>query len=415
MIRLIQLNHSLLPSGGPASKKPVLRGDAYAPLPLDQAQSNMTACGRALGWRLERSESMRVFSSRPASSFSFSEVLYEKEGGIARITIDRPRRYNAYSTACLEELAAALRDASFDDAVGVIVLTGAGDRAFCTGGDVKEYAETYVAAPRDYWKYMALFRAFIDSILSTGKPVIARINGIAVGGGNETVLACDLAVMAEHGYLGQVGVRVGSVACGGATQWLPLVVGDKRAREMLFTNRPIPAPLALEWGMVNRVVPSVRHGKELVEGASAEQIAKARQGQDGYSLDLSRLDEEVGRLAGELLATFPECLRYTKQQVNFWKDFSWALTVRHAQDWLALHYTDYEPFEGMSAFREKRSVDFAAVRRRALEPGGSPETPWGAHVTTCAECGTPGLPAAFKHCGVCGTALHSEEAVPGVP
>ncbi len=348
---------------------------------------------------------MSFFAPRPAASFSFREILYGKSAGVARITINRPDRYNAYSTACLEELAAALRDAAFDDSVGVVVLTGAGDRAFCTGGDVKEYAETYVAAPRDYWKYMALFRAYIDAILSTGKPVVARINGIAVGGGNETVLACDLAVIAEHAYVGQVGVRVGSVACGGATQWLPITVGDKRAREMLFTNRPIPARLALEWGLVNRVAPSVRRGTEFVPNASPEEIEKARKGADGYSIDLSRLDDEVDSLAQELLRTFPECARYTKQQTNFWKDFSWALTVRHAQDWLALHYTDYEPFEGMSAFAHKRPVDFAAVRRRAVEPGGSPETPWGAHVRPCKSCGAEGLPASFAHCGVCGGRL----------
>jgi 6-oxocyclohex-1-ene-1-carbonyl-CoA hydrolase len=336
---------------------------------------------------------------------SFREILFEKKGGVARITINRPQSYNAYSTACLEELAAALKDASFDDAVGVIVLTGAGDRAFCTGGDVKEYAETYVAAPRDYWKYMALFRAYIDAILSAGKPVVARINGIAVGGGNETVLACDLAVIAEHAYVGQVGVRVGSVACGGATQWLPITVGDKRAREMLFTNRSIPARLALEWGLVNRVAPSVRKDGAFVENATREQIEKAQKKEDGHSIDLSGLDEEVERLTQDLLRTFPECLRYTKQQTNFWKDFSWSMTARHAQDWLALHFTDFEPFEGMRAFAEKRPVDFAAVRQRAVLPGGSPETPWGAHVRACSACGTHGLPASLPHCGVCGAKL----------
>jgi enoyl-CoA hydratase/carnithine racemase len=355
---------------------------------------------------------MRNFASRPAADFAFREILYAKASGIARITINRPERYNAYSTACLEELAAALRDASFDDAVGVIVLTGAGDRAFCTGGDVKEYAETYVSSPRDYWKYMALFRAYIDAILSAGKPVVARLNGIAVGGGNETVLACDLAVMAEHAYVGQVGVRVGSVACGGATQWLPLTVGDKRAREMLFTNRQIPARLALSWGLVNRVVPSVRRNGAFLDEATPEEVRKAQKGEEGYSVDLSLLDEEIEKLCRELLATFPECLRYTKQQANFWKDFSWSLTVRHAQDWLALHYTDFEPFEGMNAFREKRAVDFAAIRRRAIEPGGSPETPWGAHVASCRRCGAAGLPASFAHCGICGAELAVEAAVP---
>jgi enoyl-CoA hydratase/carnithine racemase len=342
-------------------------------------------------------------SGTPAREFD--QVLYETRGGVARITIDRPSRHNAYSTECLKELTAAFQRATFDDSVGVIVLTGAGDRAFCTGGDVKEYAERYIDRPRDYWKYMALFRGYIDSILGTGKPVVARVNGIAVGGGNESVLACDLAVMADHAYLGQVGVRVGSVACGGATQWLPLVVGDKRAREMLFTNRRIPASLALEWGLVNRIAPSVRRGSEWVENPSPDAIRLGQEGLDGYSIDLSRLDDEVARLCAELLATFPECVRYTKQQTNFWKDLSWSLTARHAQDWLALHYTDFEPFEGMNAFRQKRAVDFAAVRRRAIEPGGSPETPWGAHVAACVACGAMGLPSTFRHCGLCGAAL----------
>lgn len=338
----------------------------------------------------------------------YEEILYATSGGVARITINRPSRFNAYSTECLRELGTAFQQASFDDSVGVIVLTGAGDRAFCTGGDVKEYAERYIGRPRDYWKYMALFRAYIDSILSTGKPVIARINGIAVGGGNESVLACDLAVMADHAYVGQVGTRVGSVACGGATQWLPLVVGDKRAREMLFTNRPVPARLAFEWGLVNRVAPTVRRGTEWLESAGEDDVRRARAGEDGCRIDLSRLDEEVDRLAKELLDTFPECTRYTKQQTNFWKDLSWSLTARHAQDWLALHYTDFEPFEGMNAFREKRPVDFAAVRRRAVEPNGSPETPWGAHVRVCHACGASGLPSRFEHCGACGASLSGE-------
>lgn len=345
-----------------------------------------------------------------AAAKPYHEILYGISDGVARITINRPQRFNAYSTGCLRELAAAFQEASFDDSVGVIVLTGAKDHAFCTGGDVKEYAETYIGRPRDYWKYMALFRGYIDSILSTGKPVIARINGIAVGGGNESVLACDLAVMAGHAYLGQVGTRVGSVACGGATQWLPIVVGDKRAREMLFTNRRIPARLALEWGLVNRVAPTVRRATTWVENPTEDEIRLARLRQDGWELDLSRLDAEVDDLARQLLDTFPECARYTKQQTNFWKDLSWSLTARHAQDWLALHYTDFEPFEGMNAFREKRPVDFAAVRRRAVEPGGSPETPWGAHVRVCPGCGATGLPSRFEHCGVCGEPLAGSKA-----
>jgi len=346
----------------------------------------------------------RHFASRPVETFAFRDILYDKRDGVARITINRPQHYNAYSTAALEELAAAFRDAGFDDAVGAIVFTGAGDRAFCTGGDVKEYAAAYVGAPRDYWKYMALFRAYIESILNTGKPVIARINGMAVGGGNESQLACDLSVMAQHAYLKQVGTHVGSVAAGGATQWLPLVVGDKRAREMLFLNEPVPARQAQEWGLVNWVVPSVRRGEAWIGEADADQIRKAQHNEDGYRIDLSRLDAYVDDVARRLLASFAECTRYTKQQVNFLKDFVWHSTIRHAQDWLALHYASWEPVEGMQAFVEKRAPRYGLLRERAAR-GESAEAPWGAPVRSCSGCHATNLPADHGFCGACGAPL----------
>lgn len=349
----------------------------------------------------------RAFPSRPADDLGFKEVLYEKGEGVARITLNRPDRYNAYSTTALEELATAFRDAAFDDAVGVVVFTGAGDRAFCTGGDVKEYAELYVQAPRDYWKYMALFRSYIESILNTGKPVVARLNGMAVGGGNESQLACDLTVMGQHAFIKQVGTQVGSVACGGSTQWLPLVVGDKRAREILFLNDKISARKALDWGLVNWVIPTVRRGTEWVEDADPEQIGKASRGKEGYTIDLSRLDSFVDDLAQRLLASFPECTRYTKQQVNFLKDLTWHSTVRHAQDWLTLHYACWEPLEGMQAFVEKRPARYEMLRERAAA-GGSSEFPWGPYTVTCAHCGAQGIPAGFGFCGVCGQAIEGE-------
>ena len=347
---------------------------------------------------------MRHFQSRPAKALALTEVLYEKSDSVATVTLDRPKRYNAYSTRALEELAAALRDAANDDAVGVIVLTGAGDRAFCTGGDVKEYAEEYVRRPRDYWKYMGLFRAYIEAILDSGKPTIARINGMAVGGGNESQLACDLSVMAEHAVLRQVGTHVGSVACGGATQWLPLNIGDKRAREVLMLNRPIPARRALEWGLVNRVAPSVTREGRFIEGASDDEIRAALEGRDGYAISLERLDREVADLARDLLASFPECTRYTKEQVNFLKNFVWHSTVGHAREWLSLHYACAEPLEGMNAFVEKRAPRYAELRERAAKDA-SPELPWGTWARECPKCGAKGLPESFAFCGKCGTAL----------
>jgi enoyl-CoA hydratase/carnithine racemase len=344
----------------------------------------------------------------------FQEILYEKRDWVARITINRPQAYNAYSTACLEELAAAFRQASFDDGVAVIVYTGAGDRAFCTGGDVKEYQARYTRSPRDYWKYMRLFGTYIESIVNTGKPVIARLNGMAVGGGNESQLACDLAVMAEHAFVGQVGTGVGSVAAGGATQWLPLVVGDRRARYMLMTNRRIGAHQALEWGLVNEVVPSVTHNGEFVEHASPEQIALAQKGRDGYAIDLSLLDEAVEALAQELVDKFAECLRYTKEQTNFWKNLAWHQTIGHARDWLALHYTSWEPLEGMNAFVEKRPARYRLLRQRAAE-GGSSEFPWGSYARVCPACGAQSLPEDFSYCGRCGRPLNGAPGAPAGP
>jgi enoyl-CoA hydratase/carnithine racemase len=300
------------------------------------------------------------------------EIKYGTADGVATITLNRPDVHNAYTVRTLRELAAAFQEASFDDAVAVIVYTGAGTRAFCTGGDVREYAEVYTKQPHEYWKYMGLFRAYIESILRCGKPVIARLNGMAVGGGNESQLACDLTVAAEHAWMGQVGVGVGSVACGGATQWLPLVVGDKRAREMLMLNERISARQALEWGLVNRVVPSVRRGESFVERASPEEIDKAFKERDGYRIDLSKLDAEVADLAERLKAKFPECLRYTKAQANALKTFVWDSTIPHAQDWLSVHFACGEPREGMKAFVEKRPPDVARIRRE-LAQGGAPE------------------------------------------
>jgi enoyl-CoA hydratase/carnithine racemase len=200
----------------------------------------------------------------------YTEIFYEVKDWVATVTINRPQNYNAYSTNTLVELAHAFRRASFDDHVAAIVFTGEGDRAFCTGGDVKEYEANYTARPRDYWKYMTLFGAYIESIVSTGKPVIARLNGMAVGGGNESQLACDLSIIAEHAYIKQVGASVGSVAAGGSTQWLPIFVGDRRARYILMTNRIIPPYQALDWGLVTEVAPSVKQNGKFIEGATPD-------------------------------------------------------------------------------------------------------------------------------------------------
>jgi enoyl-CoA hydratase/carnithine racemase len=345
-----------------------------------------------------------LFERKKPEELDFKEVLYQKEGWKATITINRPHNFNAYSTPALKELSAAFHDAAFDDSVAVVVFTGAGTKAFCTGGDVKEYQAEYTRRPRDYWKYMCLFKEYIESIVNCGKPVIARLNGMAVGGGNESHLACDLSVIGEHAFIAQVGTSVGSVACGGSTQWLPLFVGERRAREILMLNNRIPAYQALDWGLVNRVAPTIKKDGQFIEKATKEQIKLAGKGEDGYSIDLELLDKEVDKLVNHLVDTFPECTRYTKEQVNFWKNLAWHQTAGHARDWLAIHYTSMEPWEGMTAFVEKRKARYQWVRERARDDKSS-EFVHGAYVHECKECGAKGIPEHFKYCGVCGSKL----------
>jgi len=312
-------------------------------------------------------------SGVPPAERRFQRILYEKKDWKATITINRPEVLNCLDLLTLKELARAFEDASWDDGVAVVVLTGAGERAFCTGADLKEQ-ESFLKRPRDYWKWMGVFIEAQDRLRNLGKPTIARLNGMVVGGGNEFNLACDLAIAAEHVVIRQVGAARGSVAAGGATQWLPLVVGDRRAREILWLCEEIDARKALEWGLVNRVVP------------------------------LAELDRAVDEMAGKLIDKLPECLRYTKQQTNFWRDLAWGVTVGHARDWLALHSGSVEAHEGIRAFLEKRAIDYRALRKRASEDRSS-EFLWGPYTRRCETCGTTGLPEHFRYCGLCGGKL----------
>ncbi|MHC4090154.1 MAG: enoyl-CoA hydratase/isomerase family protein, partial [Planctomycetota bacterium] len=336
---------------------------------------------------------MSMFPPRTPASFEFKDIEYTKGEWVARITINRPHNYNAYSTPALQELAAAFQDASWDDSVAAVVFTGSGERAFCTGGDVKEYQKSYTQKPRDYWKYMCCFKNYIESITNCAKPVIARLNGMAVGGGNESQLACDLAAMGEHTYIAQVGTNVGSVACGGSTQWLPIHVGDRKARGILFLNQRYPAYTALSMGLVNVVVPTVK-------GPDGQFVTRFK-GDRKYLADWNsdpwdELDEVVADLCNQVVHKFFECTRYTKAQLNYWKDAAWHATTGHARDWLAVHYTSLEPHEGMTAFVEKRKADYVGMRKRAADPDGSSEFLFGPYAQKCPKCEVSGIPAQFE-------------------
>jgi enoyl-CoA hydratase/carnithine racemase len=256
------------------------------------------------------------------AELGFERIRYEKAPPRATITLARPERLNAFDFQMLRELARACEDASWDDEVRVVVVTGEG-RAFCVGADLKSWEDDLVGKPTEYWKWFGAFKDMHDRLREIGKPTLARVNGIAVGGGNELQMACDLAVMVDDAFIRHVGLEHGSVPAGGATQWLPIMVGERRAREIVLMCEEIPAAQAAEWGLVNWVVPR------------AELDAK--------------VDEVVAKLATKL----PQTTRYAKQQLNWWRDISWNETVGHARDWLALSMLNDETRDAIDAFLQR--------------------------------------------------------------
>src|SRR5829696_7214138 len=280
--------------------------------------------GRALPRPLRRGRVTEPSYPRPHApdELGFEKIVYEKTPPRATITFNRPDVLNAFDFQMLRELARACEDASWDDEIRVVVLTGKG-RAFCVGADLRNWAEEYVGKPTEYWKWFGAFKDAHDRLREIGKPTLARINGIAVGGGNELQMACDLAVMVDDAFIRHVGPEHGSVPAGGATQWLAIMVGDRRAREIVFMCEEIPARLAEEWGLVNWAVP-------------------------GAELD-AKTDEVVENLARKL----PQTTRYAKQHMNFWRDLAWHETINHARDWLALSMATDEPKAAIEKFLKK--------------------------------------------------------------
>jgi enoyl-CoA hydratase/carnithine racemase len=263
-------------------------------------------------------------SPRPPDELGFESIRYEKTPPRATITLDRPEVLNAFDFRMLRELARACEDASWDDEVRVVVLTGAG-RAFCVGANLRSWAEEgYVGDQREYWKWFGAMDAGVTALRRIGKPTIARINGICVGGGNELQMACDLAVIADDAFIRHVGLQHGSVPAAGATQWLPLLVGDRRAREIVLLCEEIPAAKAVEWGLVNRAVPA------------------------------AELDAAVDELVEKLAARLPLMTRYAKQQLDFWRDLVWQGTIGHARDWLSLSMLSEEAADAVKAFLERK-------------------------------------------------------------
>lgn len=261
----------------------------------------------------------------------FQDILYGKEAGAATITINRPAVYNAFRNQTLDEMTDAFEDAARDESVGVIVLTGAGGKAFCTGGDVKE--EDAFDSVKGRAHHRRLLR-LAEVIRNCGKPVIAAVRGYCVGGGNSLMLLCDLTIATEGSKFGQVGPKMGSSPLWWSTQLLPRLVGEKKAREIVMLCRQYTAAEAERMGWINKVVPD------------------------------EQLEVEVAQWCRELLEKSPQALRIAKMSLNSESDQLWG-AVAHGLGLLAFAHSTEEFHEGTAAFLEKRKPNWQKFREGA--------------------------------------------------
>jgi 6-oxo-cyclohex-1-ene-carbonyl-CoA hydrolase len=334
-------------------------------------------------------------------------ILYERrpakrpDGSVADglfnawITLDNPAQYNAYTTEMVKGGILAFRRASADRAVNAVVFTGAGDRAFCTGGNTKEYAEYYAGNPQEYRQYMRLFNDMVSAILACDKPVVCRVNGMRIGGGQEVGMACDFSIAQDLANFGQAGPKHGSAAIGGSTDFLPVMIGCEQAMVSATLCEPFSAHKAYRLGIVSEIVPALKLDGDFVanptvitdrmlddygrivhgEFKTGEDFKAGRAAIKQGEIDLSRLDAAVERVCAKLLLTFPECMTKSIEELRKPKLEAWNRNKENARAWLALNMMN-EARTGFRAFNEGtretgREIDFVKLRQ-ALAAG----TPW---------------------------------------
>jgi len=276
-------------------------------------------------------------------------------------------------------MTAAFCDAASDNSIAVLVLTGAGDRAFSVGGDVQQHVNEHAGNPDAFQEWIEALLDAHSALRNLGKPSIARINGMVAGGGNDWNLACDLAIAADHVKFVQVETKVGLVSASAAAHWLPVVIGERRAREIFLTGEPISANKALLWGLINDVVP------------------------------YKQLDRAVASLSQKLIDRFPETTRVMNRQLGFWKDIVWdAIRSSLSQD-LPSHFQGDESREGLIALSQKREVDYRGFRSNVQTPPDQEPFFASDHASSrsrsCYSCGATDLPSSYEYCGLCGTRL----------
>ncbi len=307
-----------------------------------------------------------------------------------RITLNNPSQLNSYTTEMVKGVITSMRRASNDRACVAVIFTGSGSRAFCTGGNTAEYAEYYAGRPEEYRQYMRLFNDMVSSILMCDKPVICRVNGMRIGGGQEIGMACDFTVAHDMAMFGQAGPKHGSAPDGGSTDFLPLFVGLEKGMDSCTLCDHWSAHKAMRLGLLTKLVPALRIDGEYVpnpfvitdrwldefgnivlgEMHTGADRKAAKERVAAGSLDLSALDDAVDELATKLAMTMPGCLSKTIESVRKHKLEHWDKNKESNRAWLGLNMMN-EGRAGFRAFhegsRECREADFLLLRRRLAE------------------------------------------------
>ena len=360
----------------------------------------MTRGGAADGPRPKEPDMLKSHTLVP--DHAFGHIRYELRPALAPtghpaaglfnawIILDNPGQHNSYTTDAVKEVILAFRQASMDRRVVACVFTAVGDRAFCTGGNTKEYAEYYAGNPQEYKQYMRLFNDMIDAILRCDKPVINRVNGMRVAGGQEIGMACDFTIAADTATFGQAGPRHGSAPDGGSTDFLPLYVGYAAAVESGVLCEMWSAHQALRLGLINQLVPVLRLDGEWIpnplviidrwsDAFGNLVFGKFKQGAERTAAqevlgrattDLGRLDGAVEQLCTRLLMLMPDCVAKTLNSLRKHKQWHWDNTSVTNREWLALNMMT-EGRAGFRAFNEgprnHREVDFIKLRQMLAE------------------------------------------------
>ena len=305
----------------------------------------------------------------------------------AWITLDNPSQFNSYTTDMVKGVILAFRAASNARDVNCVVFTGAGDKAFCTGGNTKEYAEYYAGHPQEYRQYMRLFNDMVSAILACDKPVICRVNGMRIGGGQEIGMACDFSVAQDLARFGQAGPKHGSAPIGGATDFLPVIAGAERSMAACVLCEPFSAHKAYWMGVLTDIVPALKVDDRFV----ANPLVETQRMTDEYGrfvfgepksgdaakagkalmargqVDLSLLDAKVEELCAKMLLTFPDCTTKTLEELRKPKLDAWNRNKENSRAWLALNMMT-EARAGFTAFNEgpkdDREVDFVLLRQK---------------------------------------------------